>query len=44
VTTFIEIGSGTVLTGLLKRIDPTLVGISLASPSDFEKLDNITLP
>jgi [acyl-carrier-protein] S-malonyltransferase len=38
VTTFIELGSGTVLTGLLKRIDREATGIALGTPSDFEKL------
>jgi len=38
VTTFIEIGSGTVLTGLLKRINRDAKGINLGIPSDFEKL------
>jgi [acyl-carrier-protein] S-malonyltransferase len=38
VTTFLELGSGSVLTGLLKRIDETLTGMALGSPADFEKL------
>lgn len=38
VTTFIELGSGTVLTGLLKRIDRDALGINLGTPADFEKL------
>lgn len=38
VTTFIELGSGSVLTGLLKRIDPQVVGITLGEPQDFEKI------
>jgi [acyl-carrier-protein] S-malonyltransferase len=37
-TTFLELGSGSVLTGLLKRIDEQLVGLALAAPADFEKL------
>lgn len=37
VTTFIELGSGAVLTGLLKRIDAEAEGISLGEPPDFEK-------
>lgn len=38
VTTFIEMGSGTVLTGLLKRIDRAVLGINLGTQVDFEKL------
>ena len=38
ITTFIEIGSKSVLIGLLKRIDNTVRGISLSKPSDLEKL------
>jgi [acyl-carrier-protein] S-malonyltransferase len=38
VNTFIEIGSGTVLTGLIKRIDARVQCLSLGSASDFEKL------
>jgi [acyl-carrier-protein] S-malonyltransferase len=36
--TFIEMGSSTVLTGLLKRINRLAVGINLGTPADFEKL------
>ena len=39
VRTFVEIGSGSVLTGLVKRIDPQVAGISLGTALDFEKLD-----
>jgi [acyl-carrier-protein] S-malonyltransferase len=38
VDTFIEMGSGTVLSGLLKRIDRQASAISLSTPTDFEKL------
>lgn len=38
VNTFVELGTGNVLTGLLKRIDPDAVGIALGTPEDFEKL------
>jgi [acyl-carrier-protein] S-malonyltransferase len=38
VTTFIEVGSGAVLTGLLKRINPDVTGITLGTPPDFDQL------
>jgi len=38
VTTFFEIGSGSVLTGLLRRIDRKAIGIPLGAPEDYEKL------
>lgn len=38
VTTFFEIGSGAVLTGLLRRIDRKATGIPLGTPEDFAKL------
>ncbi len=38
ITTFVEIGSGDVLSGLVKRIDRNLTRISIGEPSDFEKL------
>ena len=38
VNTFIELGSGSVLVGLLKRIDRQVVGITLGSPEEFLKL------
>ncbi len=38
VTTFLELGSGSVLSGLLKRIDETLTGLALGAPDNFEKL------
>ncbi len=40
VTAFLELGSGSVLTGLLKRIDELLTGLALCAPGDFEKLAN----
>ena len=38
VTRFIEVGSGAVLTGLLKNIDPTLTGLKFGEAADWEKL------
>jgi [acyl-carrier-protein] S-malonyltransferase len=38
VSHFFELGSDSVLTGLLKRIDRQALGLSLGSPADFEKL------
>jgi [acyl-carrier-protein] S-malonyltransferase len=38
VKTFIEIGSGTVLTGLIRRIDRNLAGFALDIPESFEPL------
>jgi [acyl-carrier-protein] S-malonyltransferase len=37
VTAFIELGSGSVLTGLVKRIDPQVKRVALGTPQDFEK-------
>jgi [acyl-carrier-protein] S-malonyltransferase len=38
VTTFIELGNGSVLTGLIKRIDKQAICYSLGTPEDFAKL------
>jgi [acyl-carrier-protein] S-malonyltransferase len=38
VNTFLELGSGTVLAGLLKRIDRSPAGLALGTPEDFSKL------
>jgi [acyl-carrier-protein] S-malonyltransferase len=38
VTHFLEIGSGSVLTGLIKRIDEQATCLSLSGPTDFEKI------
>jgi [acyl-carrier-protein] S-malonyltransferase len=39
VTTFIELGSGSVLIGLLKRIDRGASGLALGKPEDYLKLE-----
>jgi [acyl-carrier-protein] S-malonyltransferase len=39
VTRFIEVGFGSVLTGLLRSIDPALTGLSISEPADLEKLN-----
>lgn len=39
VIRFLEIGSGSVLIGLLKRIDRDAVGVTVGNPSDFDTLD-----
>lgn len=41
ITTFIEIGNKSVLTGLLKRIDRSAQGISFGEPKDFEKISSL---
>ncbi len=38
VTRFVEVGSGAVLTGLLRGIDATLTGVKFGEPADLEKL------
>ncbi len=38
VTTFIEVGAGTVLTGLIKKIDKTVETINISSVDDLGKL------
>jgi [acyl-carrier-protein] S-malonyltransferase len=38
ISTFIEMGSGSVLTGLLKRITREAIGINLGTPTDFTQL------
>jgi [acyl-carrier-protein] S-malonyltransferase len=35
---FVEVGSGSVLSGLVKRIDGSVTGQALGNPSDFEAL------
>lgn len=41
VKTFIEIGSGNVLTGLLKRILPEAEGYAVGNPEDFKQLPQL---
>jgi [acyl-carrier-protein] S-malonyltransferase len=38
ITTFVEIGTGDVLSGLVKRIDRGLTRFSLGAPVDFDKV------
>ena len=38
MTTFVEVGSGSVLSGLLRRIDRSVKGIPFGTPDDIEKL------
>jgi [acyl-carrier-protein] S-malonyltransferase len=38
VTTFLELGTGSVLTGLIKRIDREVTGQAIGNPEDFAKL------
>jgi len=37
---FVEVGAGSVLTGLLKNIDPALTGLAVGSSEDLKKLAN----
>ena len=41
ISLFIELGSGSVLSGLVKRIDRKAVSFSLGSPDDFHHLQNL---
>jgi len=36
VDTFVEIGSGTVLAGLVKRIDGSATAVSVGDPADID--------
>jgi [acyl-carrier-protein] S-malonyltransferase len=36
LTTLVEVGAGKVLTGLVRRIDPELTGVSIQGPADIE--------
>ena len=39
VTRFVEVGTGAVLTGLLRNIDPSLTGVKFGEAADLEKLN-----
>jgi [acyl-carrier-protein] S-malonyltransferase len=39
IQTYVEVGSGEVLLGLIKRIDPSAVRIALGNPDDFAALN-----
>jgi [acyl-carrier-protein] S-malonyltransferase len=41
VNTFIELGTGSVLVGLLKRIDRGVEGINLGTPADLQRLSAV---
>jgi [acyl-carrier-protein] S-malonyltransferase len=41
VRTFVEIGSGSVLCGLIKRIDKEVTCLTLGTPADFDKLEGL---
>jgi [acyl-carrier-protein] S-malonyltransferase len=38
VTTFVEVGPGKVLTGLIKRIDPDAEAIAADDPANLERI------
>jgi [acyl-carrier-protein] S-malonyltransferase len=38
ITRFVEVGAGSVLTGLLRNIDSTLAGVKFGEPDDLDKL------
>jgi [acyl-carrier-protein] S-malonyltransferase len=40
VTRFVEVGAGSVLTGLCRAIDATLIGARFGEPADLEKVRN----
>jgi [acyl-carrier-protein] S-malonyltransferase len=42
VTTFLELGNGSVLAGLLKRIDKQAISYSLGTPDDFANLTGVS--
>jgi [acyl-carrier-protein] S-malonyltransferase len=44
VRTFIEVGAGGVLTGLLRNIDPSLEGLKFGEAADMERLSSLFPP
>lgn len=44
INLFIELGPGSVLSGLIKRIAPDSSTLNLSAPQDLEKLNSILLP
>jgi [acyl-carrier-protein] S-malonyltransferase len=42
VTRFIEVGAGAVLTGLLRNIDPALIGVKFGEAADLEKISPLS--
>jgi [acyl-carrier-protein] S-malonyltransferase len=41
VERFVEVGAGSVLTGLCRQIDPALTGAKFGEPADWEKVKNV---
>jgi [acyl-carrier-protein] S-malonyltransferase len=41
ISIFMEIGSGSVLSGLIKRVDRSVITFSLGSPDDFKHLQSV---
>lgn len=39
IQTYVEVGTGSVLLGLIKRIEPSAVGVALGNPLDFSALE-----
>ena len=42
VTRAVEVGAGSVLTGLLRGVEPPIAGLKFGEPADWEKLDEAT--
>jgi [acyl-carrier-protein] S-malonyltransferase len=40
-TRFVEVGAGSVLTGLLRNIDPALAGAKFGEPADLRKITEL---